>query len=315
MLFATIFVLATVLKASIGRTPINVWRDAESVDDWGIRLHSDNGIRVISLGDYLKGVVAAEMGPTFSDEALKAQFVAARTYALYRILKDMSCPSHPSADLCADSATHQAYIDLEDLRRNLGPPASSFLARLEEARRATSGLVIKYDGSLIDPLYHSVSGTETEAAEEYFGQSAPYLLPVDDRWGAATAPKLTEILTITWPQLSGAIYGNPDALPPKGADIRIDDRTASGRVKTLQIGSLMVSGRDFREKLGLRSTNFTIAPKDDSLVITTTGSGHGVGMSQYGAEGMARAGYGFIDILKYYYSGVTVTSMSLTERR
>jgi len=277
-------------------------------------------IREMPLGEYLKGVVAAEMPHDFETEALKAQFIVARTYAVRRMQQFNGpgrggCPLNPEADVCADPGTGQAYTTLEELAAKIGQrTADNYWRRLSQVQVETEGLVIRYQGELIDPLYHAVSGTMTEAAEEYFSQPLPYLRPVDDHWGA-DAPFLEVTERFTPEELAARLSVKGTAIPAAAVaartqvgelPVRILERTATNRVKRVQVGEEILSGREFRERLNLRSTNFTLSVGDGEILVTTTGYGHGVGMSQYGANGMAKAGKGYAEILNHYYRGITL---------
>lgn len=278
-------------------------------------------VEQLQLGDYLKGVVAAEMPPEFEDEALKAQFVVARTYAVRRMQQFYGkggCSLNTAADVCADPATGQAYVTRDELGKKMGEAAAAtFWKRLEKVQAATDGQVLRYQGQFIDPLYHSVSGKATEDSGAYFGQSLPYLKSVDDHWGV-DAPRLTAVQRFTPAQLADrlAAGGTPLAVPALAAPVKsgkapieIKSYTDSGRVKTVKVLNLTLTGREVRERLGLQSTNFTVGVEGGQVVIRTTGYGHGVGMSQYGANGMAKAGQSYRDILTHYYTGVAISSV------
>lgn len=276
-------------------------------------------IEQLALGEYLKGVVAAEMPPDFADEALKAQFVVARTYAVRRMRQFAGpgkggCPLKPQADVCADHNTSQAYLTYAQMEERWGKAgAAAFWKRLTQVQQETEGVVVRYRGELIDPLYHSVSGIMTEDAGEYFQQSLPYLRPVDDHWGAYS-PKLKETRQFALSELVGALSTPDQAIPVsavKGASapVQIVARTTTGRVKTVKVGGVTMSGREFRERLGLRSNNFSVKVQGERVTVETTGYGHGVGMSQYGANGMALADKTYEEILTYYYKGVSLSRL------
>jgi len=281
---------------------------------------SDDALVSMPLGEYLKGVVAAEMPADFHMEALKAQMVVARTYTVRRMRQfggTGGCPLHPEADVCADHRTSQAYMSREQLAEKYGSAAADdFWARLSLAQAETEGEVLTYGGELIDALYHAVSGRMTESAGDYFSTDLPYLMPVDDTWGAE-APRLVEQRRFTPEAFSRAVANGGEepvravmaaaraGLPP----VQVTARTASGRVKEVVIGDLTLSGRAFRERLGLRSTDFRVYWQDGDLVVETHGDGHGVGMSQYGAQGMARAGKTYREILTHYYTGVSLNRL------
>lgn len=275
-------------------------------------------VEAIPLGEYLKGVVAGEMPPEFEMEALKAQFVVARTYTVRRMRQfggSGGCPQHPEADLCADFNTNQAHMTLDELTEKHGKlTAESFWRRLAQAQAETAGQVLTYQGRFIDALYHAVSGRKTENAEDYFPNKVPYLVSVDDRWGAHS-PRL-----VTQKRFAPEAFAR--ALAPEGkqppalavtaatrsgrAPVQITARTESGRVKMVKVGELTLTGREVRERLGLRSTDFRVFLEGGEVVVESYGDGHGVGMSQYGADGMAQAGKGYQEILTHYYKGVTL---------
>lgn len=276
-------------------------------------------IQEMALGEYLKGVVAAEMPPQFADEALKAQFVIARTYAVRRMQVFTApgkggCPLNRAADVCADHNTSQAFISREEVLRKHGSKVgASFWGRLDRLQQETQGLVLRHRGELIDPLYHSVSGRLTEDSGDYFVESLPYLKSVNDKWGA-DSPKLRQTVELTLNELAEALSTKEEAvmvsaLSGASQPVEIISRTATGRVKSVKAGGLTLSGREFRERLGLQSSDFQVTVRQERVVLTTHGYGHGVGMSQYGADGMARAGHGFEEILLHYYTGVAMVPL------
>lgn len=331
-LTAVLLFLITVMLAlpatigSVGRKP-TVAADLPPVSDGAdtvqvkVYFPATKQVVVMALGEYLKGVVAAEMPPEFATEALKAQFVVARTYTVRRMQQfggKGGCPLSPEADVCADFSTSQAYISREELVKRYGQlAADTYWRRLATAQAETAGQVLTYRGELIDALYHGVSGRATENAEEYFANPAPYLISVDDQAGA-DAPRL--VVQQRFPADAFA-----KALAPSGKEppvlavtaatrsgrspVQVTERTSTGRVKQVKVGDLTLTGREFRERLGLRSTDFRVFLDGGEVVVETFGNGHGVGMSQYGADGMARAGATFEEILRHYYQGVVLSRL------
>jgi stage II sporulation protein D len=280
-------------------------------------------IEAIPLGEYLKGVVAAEMERNFETAALEAQMIVARTYALKRMKPFAAggkggCPDNAEADICADPGNGQAYVSFESAVKKMGAAAANALwKRLDKIQADTDGIVLRYKGELIDPLYHSVSGTKTEDSGSYYAQSLPYLKSVDDHWGA-DSPRLKKTYRLTPDQLSAQLAaGREDLAVPAVAGavqagqtpVQITALTGTGRVKTVKVSNVTLTGRQFRELLHLQSTNFTVTVDDGEIVITTTGYGHGVGMSQWGANGMAKAGKSYSEILTHYYTGVEISSV------
>jgi stage II sporulation protein D len=265
-------------------------------------------LKQMPLEEYLLGVVAAEMGPDFETEALKAQFLAARTYTVRRMhtFGGKGCPLMVKADVCASVEAGQAYLSLDELKERDGSQAAKrYWQRLQEARDATRGLIITYRGAAIDAVYHSSSGVATASAEDYFGHRVPYLQSVPDPYGKE-APNWEQSKELTRSDLAQGLSGVAIPAATGASLVAVVRMTPTGRVSEVRVGDTVLTARQFREKLGLRSTQFTLQWKDDKLVVTTEGYGHGVGMSQWGANGMAKRGATFTDIIKHYYQGVAI---------
>lgn len=260
----------------------------------------------IELEEYLLGVVAAEMPATFHMEALKAQAVAARTYALYTIENGVPLADADGAILTTDHRSAQAWISKEAFWERWGREARLRWRRIAQAVVATHGQVITYGGVPILAAYHSSSGGYTENAENYWSGSVPYLQAVVDPYDDIVSPHRQTVVSLPVDTLFSR-FGV--AVPVGGGEvgIAVTERYPSGRVRTLQLGDTEVTGRQVRERLGLRSSLFFIEIEGDFVHFITDGYGHGIGMSQYGAEGMARQGYTYDQILRYYYTGVELT--------
>jgi stage II sporulation protein D len=311
-----------VVPAALGRGCSRLARVDEQTDGtYHLPVHvyfpATGRIEKVPLGEYLIGVVAAEMPADFEMEALKAQMVVARTYTFRRMQKfgfPGGCSLHHRADVCASPETGQAYIDAASMREKYGIlTAIRFHERLREAEEATRGLILTYMGAPIEALYHATSGRMTEDVADYFGRPLPYLKPVPDDWGRL-APRWEAVVTFPaqiFAERLGADFTAPVARAVNAgrAPVEITERTASGRAKSVRIGNETLSGRLFRERLGLRSTDFSVALRDGQIVITTRGHGHGVGMSQYGANAMAKAGSSWREIVAHYYPGTGVEPM------
>lgn len=266
----------------------------------------------LDFEDYVKGVVAGEMPSTFEPEALKAQAVAARTYALSKIVRSGTGgnpPLHPNAPLCDD--THcQVYRSPEELKKLKGDAwMKDGWVKISQAVDATAGQVMYYQGKLVEqPLFHSSSGGKTENSEDVFVSAVPYLRSVDSPY-EQDAPHQADQKSFSLKEFTAKLK---KADPGKALGtinehtVRILSHSAGGQVEQVKLGNLTLDGTKVRSLFGLSSANFTIRVENGQVVFTTTGSGHGVGMSQYGANGMAKAGYGYVDILRHYYSGVEV---------
>lgn len=261
---------------------------------------------MVELEEYLLGVVAAEMPATFQLEALKAQAVAARTYALYTLERGQPLPDTQGAVLTTDHRTAQAWTSREAFWERWGPEEATVRwRRIAQAVGSTHGEVLTYGGALIQAVYHSSSGGHTENSENYWSGSAPYLRGVPDPYDAVS-PHRNERASFAVSALYSRL-GVPVPVAGGALSIAVVDRYPSGRVKTVQVGDELLSGRQLREALGLRSSMFRIEVEGDWVTIVQDGYGHGIGMSQYGAEGMAREGYTYDQILGYYYTGVQLT--------
>lgn len=269
-------------------------------------------VEEINIEDYVKGVVAAEMPALFHIEALKAQAVAARTYAISRSIRYKDGhPDHTLAPLC--NGIHcQAYLSFFQLGEINGDSwIEKYWPKIEEAVDSTKNLGIFYNGEIIEPLYHSTSGGRTEDVKDVFAVEMPYLKSVSSPY-EEEAPKFRNTTTLTLEEFIKKIKSkypnvnlNKDNLHEK---IKLIERTLTGRVKKIAIDKIIIEGRDLRDIFSLNSTNFTISldKKLNIIEIETYGFGHGIGMSQWGANGMGKHGSTFEEILKHYYTGVEI---------
>lgn len=276
-----------------------------------VYLHDQGKIVKMPLEEYLKGVLAAEMPAEFASEALKAQAVAARTYAIKSMAQygSSGMEAHPGADVSTDFREGQAWISQETMKERWGSNYDKYSQKISQAVDATRGLVITYNGELINAVFHSTSGPRTATAEEVWGFDYPYLHSVACSWDEASPrfSQVQEFSLVDMEQRLGADSGIMAAVQSGvAAPVQVIAQTPSGRVDKIRVGSKVLTGATMREKLGLRSTNFAAVILGDTLRVTTTGYGHGVGLCQYGANGMAKQGSDFRTILSYYYTGVHI---------
>ncbi len=266
-----------------------------------MRLHHANGkTQEMDMDTYLVGVVLAEMPATFESEALKAQAVVARTYT--RKAWETG-GKHGDGSTCTKSSCCQAYITESDYLNRGGTQEG--LDKIRNAVMQTAGMVLTYEGTLIEATYFSCSGGSTEDAAAVWGTDFPYLQAVDSP-GEESAAVFADTVTFTPQQFQNALGLSLPGAPKTW--FGTTTYTEGGGVATMVIGGIPYSGTELRRLLNLRSTNFTIVP-GANITITTKGYGHRVGMSQYGADAMAVAGSTYPEILAHYYPGTALTKL------
>ena len=272
-----------------------------------LRVLDGDTVREMTLADYLVGVTAAEMPASFAQEALKAQAVAARTYTLYKLA---SGSNHgDTADICTDSTCCQAYISIENARTNWGGAADAYEAKIRNAVTSTDGEAVLYGGVPILAVFHSSSAGLTRAAGQVWQNNLPYLQPVDSPEAAASIPNYYSRVEFTPEALKEKLLVKIPAADLSGGKsgwLKNAVRDTAGSVETLEVGGVTVKGGTVRSALGLRSACFEWELQDGNFVFYVTGYGHGVGLSQYGANAMAEAGADYKAILTHYYTGVTI---------
>ncbi len=265
----------------------------------------DGQVQEMELNEYLWGVVAAEMPASFEEEALKAQAVAARTYSLH---KAGNAANHPEADLCTNYACCQAWISREKAQANWGENAAAYTDKITQAVGETNNQVVLYEGQLISAVFHSSSGEATQDAVAVWGNSVPYLQSVDSPEGEEVPDYHSEVTFSAQEFKDTYLAAQPDAVL-EGAPAAWFGQTTltnGGSVGTIVIGGVTLTGGQARTIFGLRSAAFTVETTADAVTFRVTGFGHGVGMSQYGANAMAAQGSTYLEILQHYYTGVTV---------
>lgn len=274
-------------------SPPAAWDTTKSPGGATVRLlQSDGQVTTLGLEDYLVGVLAAEMPASFESAALEAQAVAARTYALSKQAKG---PHLPQADVCTDFACCQAY--LAGPPESWGADAEMYRKKLRSAVDATAGQVLTQDGALIDAVFHASSVGQTAPAQAVWGAAVPYLVSVSTPETAENVPDLQQEAAFT-PQELETLLG-----PGELGEITYEPW---GGVAALAVGDRIMTGAEVRKALGLRSARFSIEERDGKIIFTTSGYGHGVGMSQRGADLMAKEGATYQEILAHYYPGTTL---------
>ena len=275
----------------------------------------------MTLEEYVKGAVAAEVPALFHVEALKVQAVLARTLAVrrMRLLGGPGLEGVPGADISDSPAKGQGWASEQQLRARWGAVNYyRYWARVTQAVEATNGQVVLYGGQPIDPVYHSTCGGRTENSEDVWSNAVPYLRSVECTTDTH-AKNYTQSVEFSLSDLerkfgvkAGVLKAMAAGAGASGAGgtvkgpVEITKRTATGRAREVRVGDKTVNANDFRSVLNLRSTQMALTLRDGKLAITTTGYGHGVGLCQYGADGLAKQGKTYEEILKYYYKGVTI---------
>lgn len=258
--------------------------------DYTVTVKTKSKTLKVPLEEYVVGVVAGEMPVSFEVEALKAQVVAARTFVLSRKLK-------------VDNTTNsQVYLTDEQMKKNWGDNYQKNKAKIEKAVKETSYEVMTYQGEYISAMFFSSSNGKTVNCEDYFTGEVAYLKSVDSHWDVSIDPTNERKKTFTKQELAKA-FG------VTSPNIEITSYTSSGYVKNVIVNGKTYTGREVREKLSLASSCFQISLSSKGYTFTTKGSGHGVGMSQYGAQAMAKENKNYKDILNHYYQNIEIRSI------
>ena len=270
----------------------------KSFENYSIRVKqiSKNQIIELDLEDYVVGVLAGEMPISFEEEALKAQAVVARTYALKRVLYN-----NDAYDV-VDTTQNQVYLDDNHLRQTWGSNYNDYIEKIRKVVSETRHEYIFFDDKVIDAMFFSTSVGMTENSEEIFPNELPYLRSVASTWDEEASPVFKENYTFTlkkFYELLGLKYNN-------NLTVQKTSVTSTGRVKEIKINGTTFTGKKVQQLLSLRSNYFTITKVGDIVKIETKGYGHGVGMSQYGANGMAKEGYNYKEIINHYYQDVEI---------
>lgn len=276
-------------------------------------LHSVSGeIEELNLEEYLYGVVSSEMPASFEIEALKAQAIVARTYTIYQERNNSG--KHENADICDNYACCQAWISKNDrfAKWNEGEAESNW-GKIMDAVNTTSNKIITYDGKPINAFFHSNSGGVTESSVNIWGGiDYPYLKSVETS-GEEGYTQYSSQIQFSRQDLLNKIrtkYSDCEIDYSQQDCIQILEYTTSGRVKTIKFGNKEIAGTEARTLLGLKSTNFVLSIDGDIIIFSVTGYGHGVGMSQTGADALAKAGSNYEEIIKHFYTNVEIVELN-----
>lgn len=280
-----------------------------------VLLITDEGEKTTDMHSYLVGTVAAEMPASFMPEALEAQAVAARTFTYFRMTEERV---HDNGAVCSDPGCCKAYADTRQLKERWGDDWRENLRKIEQAVERTDGEIIVYDGLPVFAAFHSSSCGSTEDSENVWSGALPYLRSVESPEKAEDVPGYYSETALSFDEFRRAagsgcpeadLSGEPDGWL-SGAEY-----SPSGRLKSVSLGGVRLSGTQLRMLLGLRSTAVIWELEEDGIHFHVSGYGHGVGMSQYGAEVMAEDGADHAEILAHYYTGTSLEKLSAAEAR
>ena len=297
------------LAAGDGAVPEET-KTEQTAGDAGVTLRvlEDGTVKDMTLEKYLQGVVRGEMPASFELEALKAQAAAERTYVYYQLAAGRK-EAHPDADVCTDPGCCSAWLSEEAAREKWGEDFDGWESRIEEAVAATDGQTALYDGQPILAVFHSSSAGKTAEAGDVWSGDVPYLRSVDSPEGEETVPNYYSAAEFTAAEAKTLLaQAHPELTFSGGPDkwFGAVERDDSGRVSTVEVCGAPLRGVEVRRIFSLRSACFTIDAAAERVTFRVTGYGHGVGMSQYGANELARQGKTWQEILMWYYADITV---------
>lgn len=276
------------VEEKVGETPVN-----QTPKHIEVQVERNDGMINLDIEAYLQGVIGSEMPASFEMEALKAQAVAARTFACKREYK------------VDDTTSSQVYHDDEQLKEIWKENYEANASKIKEAITSTAGEIITYEGTCITAAFFSSSTGATNNSEDYWKDEVPYLRSVDSPWDQEVENYRQSIT------LKALDFSNQLGFEHTISEIKDIVLFENGYVKSIHIDGIIFSGREMREKLKLRSSAFEIERDGDNIIITTHGYGHGIGLSQYGAQAMALSGKRYDEIIKHYYTGVEISKIGV----
>ena len=296
LILIPIFVVSIIYNSLLNDKTIeveknNITTKEKSKTNLKIKINKNNKIVELDLEEYIVGVIAGEMPASFNIEALKAQAVASRTYALYKIKNNKD-----KYDI-ETSVDDQVYIDKKEMKEKWDNEYETYYNKIKEAVKDTENIVMTKNNEIFKSYYFAMSNGYTEDSITVFGDSTTK--SVSSPWDNETLNKFEVSTTYTKDEIKEKLKINEPI-----NNIEIIKKDKNNRVEEVKVNNKIYSGIEFRKSLSLRSTDFTISMKDNDYIITTKGYGHGVGMSQYGANGMAKENKNYKEILEYYYQDI-----------
>lgn len=271
-------------------------------DTISVFMSAEEKTEEMDMRDYIIGTVAAEMPASYESEALKAQALAAVTFAQYQKTAGSS-EELDGADISDDSSTHQGYMSVSQMQEKWGDAYETYYNKIAEAVDAVIDKVITYDGEPIMAAYHAISTGKTESAENMWGKAIPYLVSADSE-GDKYSSRYSSTVTVSEEEMKEALKDKKNADLDSG--IKINSTSDSGTVMSITVCGIEMTGAEVRTLFSLRSPSFTVESEDGEYTFCVKGYGHGVGMSQYGADWYAKQGYTYEEIIAHYYPGTSI---------
>ena len=277
--------------------------DVVNLKEVEVYISKENKVEKVPLEEYVLSVVSSEMPATFHEEALKAQSILARTFVINKLIA--GCNNIKEGNIC-DTTHCQAYLNINEKKKAWGKDGDEYLKKLKKVVKETEGKVLSYNDQLVKyPQYFSTSSGNTEDAVAVFSEDVPYLKSVESP-GEEISPKYESEISISISDFKSKIkksIPNSDLGNNITEEVKILNRNTGGTVDDIKIGDTTIKGKEFRKIFGLNSANFTLEVLEDKINIKCLGYGHGVGMSQWGANVMAKEGSKYDEILEHYFKG------------
>ena len=286
-----ILIPITIISFFIKGTNFIMQKNKQSVDKYQINVETTDKLLTIDIEEYIIGVVAGEMPALFQEEALKAQAVASRTYLINHLQTN---------DSITNTTDDQVYLTKEEMKDKWGEDYDKYYKKIKKAVIETKKLIMYYQNEPIKAYYFSTSNGYTASSISVFNEQKEYLNSVESPFDKDNSHTI---------EISKQYFCNKLNIQCNNISITNIIKDNSNRVSNITINNQEYKGTQIRKLLSLRSTDFTINIKDTTIEITTKGYGHGVGMSQYGANNMAKLGYTYQEILKYYYQDIKIDSI------
>ena len=296
-----IMLIPLIVVMIMGGVIDNSARDSDLIK---VYFDKEDTVKEINIGDYLVGVVAAEIPAEFEAETLKAQAVAARTYMKYH--QNNKTEHKDGAVVCTDYKHCQAWVDINEKMEGWGDNAKKYRSKMESAVSDTSGELVKFESEPINAVFFSTSSGKTENAVDVWGEEVPYLISVNSP-GEEGAPHFMSEKVMSVEEVKQIISANVEGADFSNGLFGNIIRSDAGGIITIEVGGVQIKGTALRTMLDLRSTNVQIKEENGNVIFNVKGNGHGVGMSQYGANAMAKNGCDYKEILTHYYSGCVVS--------